>query len=216
MKRFSMGTLVVGLLALTGCSSFKLETTKPRSLSSRDFEAGQATVAAVVHELGPPHQASALADGFVFLYDYSGISEFQLGLSVDRPPLTYFKFIKAWNHLNQDVRVMIFDEDGVLRSVNRAQWRESMGGGSAIQFLFTVVSLSDSSKFLHRADAHDWGQRLLQPLPVALNSANSLHNGENGLQQRMTIEYAGQQTLEMARPKTSREMKKAKKDYQSK
>jgi len=48
-----------------------------------------------------------------------------------------------------------------------------------------------------------------------LNSAQSLRNGQHGFQQRIAPEYAGQQTLEMTKPKTEREKKKIKRNYTS-
>src|SRR5258705_9222349 len=91
------------------------------------------------------------------------------------------------------------------------QWTDKFGDGTAVQFLVQVMSLSDVSKILTSTDAQMWGKWLLQPLPVTLNSANSLRTGEHGLQQRVAPEYAGQQTLEMAKPMTEKEKKRAKK-----
>jgi hypothetical protein len=77
------------------------------------------------------------------------------------------------------------------------------------------MSLSDLSRFLRPADAHSWGQALLEPAPIALNSAQSLRTGDHGVrQQRMTPDYAGQHTLEMAKPKTEKERRRIKKNYQ--
>ena len=87
-------------------------------------------------------------------------------------------------------------------------------GGSAVQILFVSISLSDVSKILRPADAHNWGKQLVQPLPIGLNSAQSLRNGEHGLQLRISPDYVGQQTLEMTKPKTEKEKKRIKKNYQ--
>jgi hypothetical protein len=54
---------------------------------------------------------------------------------------------------------------------------------------------------------------MLQPPPVALNSAQSLRTGQNGLEQRLAPAYAGQHTLEMPTPKTEKEKKRLKKNY---
>jgi hypothetical protein len=187
---------------------------QPLPTQPNDFAEGRTRVETVVTELGPPSQVSRLPGGFVFLYEYTGISEFQLGLSVNTPILRWFKFIKAWNRLNQEGCVLTFDDQGVLRGQGLGKWQESLGGGSALQFIFAVLSLSDVSELLQPADAHSWGATLLQLPPVALNSRQSLRSGENGLQQRIAPDYAGQQTLEMTQPKTERQKKRLKKNYQ--
>src|SRR6516225_6647149 len=223
-RRFSVSvihspcSMLAGSLAalwlLSGCSSFRTEMGRPLTVKPNEFAEGLTRVDTVVHEFGPPHQVSRLSDGFAFLYEYSAISEFQLGFSANLPIVRWFKFVKAWNHLDQDSLILIFDDQGVLQSAGSDGWKESLGGGSAVQILFVSISLSDVSKILRPADAHSWGKRLLQPLPVALNSASSLRTGEHGLQQRIAPDYAGQQMLEMTKPKTEKEKKRAKKNYQ--
>ena len=187
---------------------------QPLPVSLNAFAEGQTRVGTVVHELGQPNSASRLPDGFAFLYEYSLMTEFQLGISVHSPILQWFKLLKAWNDLHQENLILIFDDRGVLRSSSAAKWKESLGGGSGVQFLFAVMSFSDLSKFLRPADAHIWGEMCLQPAPIALNSAQSLRVADHGLQQRIAPDYAGQHTLEMRKPNTEREKKKIKKDYQ--
>jgi len=197
-------------LLLSGCSSFRVEMGRPLSAKAGEF-APQASVAAVLQHAGPPDRVSALPGGFAFLYEFSRVKEFQLGISVDVSFLRYFKFVRAWNRLDQEVLLLTFDAQGLLLGAGSTQWTDKLGDGSAVQFVVQVMSLSDVSKVLASADAQVWGKSLLQPLPAALNSANSLRTGEHGLQQRIAPEYAGQQTLEMAKPKTEKEKKEAKK-----
>ncbi len=111
--------------------------------------------------------------------------------------------------------MLTFDEQGVLRGLGSGNWQESLGGGGGVQLLFMVMSFSDVSDFLRPAEAHAWGKTLLQLPPVALNSPQSLRSGEHGLQQRIAPDYAGQHTLEMTQPKTEKEKKRIKKDYQA-
>ena len=115
-------------------------------------------------------QISRLPDGFAFQYEHSTVDELQLGFSVDIAFLRFLKFVKAWNGINEEVVLMTFDDRGVLRSASRKEWKESLGGGSAAQLVFAAISLSDPSQIVRPADAHSWGEWLLQPLPVALNS----------------------------------------------
>jgi hypothetical protein len=201
-------------LLLTACSSFRTEMGRPLPARLDEFAEGRTRVETVVRELGPPNQASRLPRGFAFLYEYSVISEFQFGISVDFSFLRWLKFVKAWNYLNQQSLILTFDDQGVLRSAGSAAWKEGLGGGGAAQLVFAVISLSDVSSILQPADAHSWGKLLLQPLPVALNSAQNLRSGEHGVQQRIAPDYAGQHTLEMTKPKTEKEKKRTKKNYQ--
>jgi hypothetical protein len=206
--------LTVWLCLLAGCSSFQTEMGRPLSAETNNFAEARTRVDTVVHELGPPHQVSRLPDGFVFLYEYSRISEFQLGFSMNVPIVRWLKFLKAWNQLEHQSLVLTFDQQGVLRGEGSGNLQQSLGGGGGVQFLFAVMSFSDVSDFLRPAEAHGWGETLLQPLPVALNSDESLRSGEHGLQQRIAPDYAGQHTLEMTQPKTEKEKKRIKKNYQ--
>jgi hypothetical protein len=187
---------------------------QPLAGKADGFAEGRTRVDAVLRELGPPDQASRLPGGFAFLYEHSVMSEFQLGFSVNAPVVRWFKFIKAWNHLDQESLLLVFDDRGVLRSAGTGNWKESLGGGSAAQILFVVMSLSDITDFLRPADTHEWGKALLQPLPVALNSAQDIGSGAHGLELRIAPDYAGQRTLEMSLPKTEKEKRKIKKNYQ--
>ena len=187
---------------------------QPLSAETKNFAQGQTKVSTVMNELGPPHQVCRLADGFAFLYEYSRISEFQLGFSMNLPVIRWLKFLKAWNRLNEETLLLTFDQHGILRGTGSRNWEESLGGGGGVQILFMVMSFSDISDFLRPAEAHGWGKTLLQQPTVALNSAQNLRTGEHGLQQRIAPDYVGQQTLEMAQPKTEKEKKKIKKNYQ--
>jgi hypothetical protein len=204
----------VSLLLLTGCSYFRTEMGQPLSAQANSFTEGQTRVDTVVRQLGPPNRASRLPDGVAFLYEYSRMTEFQLGIGINLPVIRWFKFLKAWNNIEEQNLFLAFDNQGVLRSVGSDKWKEGLGGGTGVQFLFMVMSFSDMSKFLRPAEAHGWGEMLLQGPPIALNSAQNLRSGQNGFQQRIAPDYAGQHTLEMAEPKTEKEKRKIKKDYQ--
>jgi hypothetical protein len=217
MGRGEAGSIALGfilLFLLTGCSYFRNEMGQPLSTKSNSFREGQTRIDAVVHQLGPPNRASRMSDGVAFLYEYSRMTEFQLGIGLNVPVIRWFKFLKAWNNIEQQNLLLTFDNQGVLRSAGSDNWQESLGGGTGVQFLFVVMSFSDMSKFLRPADALGWGEMLLQAPPIALNSAQNLRSGQNGLQQRITPDFAGQHTLEMTEPKTEKEKRKVKKDYQ--
>src|SRR5689334_18974896 len=193
------------LLLATGCSSFRTEMGQRLGGNVSGLVEGQSRVEAVVQQLGPPDTATRLPEGFAFLYEHSVMREFQLGISVNYSIFRYIKFIHAWNSLDQEVLLLSFDNHAVLQHAGSKHWKEDLGGGNAVQFILTVTSLSDVSKFLRPADAHSWGTALLDPPPIALNSGQSLRTGEHGLrQQRLAPDYVGQHTLEMAKPKGER------------
>ena len=205
--------LIVWVVLLAGCSHFKREWGQPLPASGAGFAEGRTHVESVIHELGPPNQLSALPDGFAFLYEHSQTGEFQLGFSLDvpnldLPRLDWFKFVLARNHLDQEVLLLTFDEGGVLRGIGTNKWSESLGGGTALQFIVAVMSLSDVPTLRRRADAHSWGRWMLQRPPVALNCGQSLRTGAHGLQQRLAPAYAGQSTLEMIPPKKLKHKKR--------
>jgi hypothetical protein len=206
--------LLTVLLTAGGCSYFRTEMGRPFAEKQAAYVSGETTVGTVLRDLGAPNQASRMPQGFAFLYEYSRVSEFQFGFSIDYSIFRYFKLVHAWNNLQQDVLLLTFDDSGVLRSVGDSRRLEDLGGGNALQILVAAVSLSDISHLHRPADAHYWGRRQLERPPVALNSGQSLRTGENGLQQRLAPNHAGQQTLEMPKRKTEKEKRKIKKNYQ--
>jgi hypothetical protein len=210
-----IGTAAACLVLATGCSSFRTEMGQHLAANASGLVEGQSHAETVVQQLGPPDSATRLPQGFAFLYEHSVMREFQLGISVNYSIFRYIKFIHAWNSLDQEVILLSFDNHGVLQHAGSKHWKEDLGGGNAMQFVLTVMSLSDVSKFLRPADAHSWGTALLDPLPIALNSGQSLRNGEHGLrQQRLSPDYVGQHTLEMSKPKGEKERRRIKKNYQ--
>ena len=161
---------------------------------------GSTRVETVVHDLGPPHAVTALTDGFVFLFEYSRVTEFQWGLSLKFLRLPYFKLIKADSKLSEAARLLTFDQQGILRAQGSAAWKEKLSGGGALQLIISVLSLTDTSAFRREPDTLSWGHGNLQRPPVTLNSAQNLRLGSNGLQQRIAPVFVGQATLEMTRP----------------
>ena len=200
LRTFAM-SILGGALLLTGCSSIRTEVGRPLPENPAPLVEGTTRVETVVHELGPPHAVSALPDGFVFLYEYSRVSEFQFGLSLKFIRLPYFKVIKADSKLSETAWLLTFDEQGVLRAQGSAAWREKLSGGSALQLIVSVLSLTDTTAFRREPDPLTWGRGCLQRPAVTLNSAQDLRLGGNGLQQRISPVFAGQATLEMTRPK---------------
>jgi hypothetical protein len=186
---------------LCGCSSFRTEWEPALHGDSAKLLEGTTRIENVTQELGPPAQITALPQGCAFLYEHSVIGEFQFGISFDVAFLRWLKFVRAWNHLDQDVLVLTFDDDGILQGKGGKEWREQLGGGGAAQLLFVSISLTDPSLRRQRAYQHYWGRSALQPLPLLLNQESNLRTGANGFQQlRIAPKFVGQQTLEMTKP----------------
>jgi len=193
--------LLGGASILTGCSSIHTEVGHPLPDNPAPLVEGTTRAATVVHEWGPPHAVSSLPDGFVFLYEYSRVREFQFGISLKMIRMPYFKVIKADSNLSEAARVLTFDEDGVLRAQGLAAWKEKLSGGGALQLITSVLSLTDTTAFRRLPDPLLWGRGDLQRPPVTLNSDQDLRSGNHGLQQRTSPVFVGQATLEMVHPK---------------
>ncbi|MCP5523153.1 MAG: hypothetical protein H7A46_16580 [Verrucomicrobiales bacterium] len=174
---------------------------EPLPTTSHPLVEGETPAASVVHELGPPHSVSALPDGFVFLYEYSRVDEFQWGISLEFLHLPYFKLVKGGSRLSESVDLLVFDQQGILKAQGDDAWREKLGGGGGLQFIVSVLSLTDTTAFRRLPDPLLWGRGWLQRLPVILNLAQDLRTGRGGLQQRLSPVFVGQATMEMSRPK---------------
>jgi len=201
MRPAPLALLFGGMLVLTGCSSFRTEVGRPLAQPAAPLVEGETRFETVMHELGPPHAVSSLPDGFVFLYEYSRVSEFQWGISLDFLRMPYFKLVKGDSHLSESAHVLAFNEEGILTAQGSGVWREKLGGGGALQFIISALSLTDTTAFRRQPDALLWGRGLCQRPPVSLNSHQDPRSGRNGLQQRIAPVFVGQATLEMTRPK---------------
>lgn len=208
-RRFGRSAVLLAIATggLCGCSSFRTEWGKPLATEHAALAEDHARVAEVLRELGPPAKVSALPDGSVFLYEHTVISEFQFGLSIDYSLLRYIKFLRAWNWIERENLVLMFDDEGVLRSLGYDHRRQRLSGGGAVQLIFSAISLTDPALRRQQTEQLRWGRSCLEPLPVALNVGQSLRSGEHGLQLSFPPKYAGQQSLEMAKPVKPRKRK---------
>jgi hypothetical protein len=199
--RIAMALLFGSTLFLSGCSIFHTEIGKPLKKPAVPLVQGKTSVRAVVKELGPPHLVSALSNGFVFLYEYHQIREFQWGVSLKALKLPYFKIVKADSRLSESVRILTFDDRGILRAEGSAVWNEKLSAGAALQWIVSAISLTDTTPFLQSSGSISWGRRLLEPLPKVLNSRQNLTDGSHGVEIISSPDFVGQSTLEMVRPR---------------
>ena len=192
----------ITLLALTGCSLLYREIdtmVDPTGVSLREGETPYGTV---LHQLGPPAKVSALAEGFVFLYEDIESAEEQIGigLGIEAVPwLKLFKFSAARADADHEILLLIFDDEGILQSQCHNERKEDLGTGTGIQYVLAVESLVDTSHLEDEIGPDQWGKSLLRPLAHTLNLNQSLDTGVSGLEQEGTPTNVGQHTLEMRR-----------------
>ncbi len=199
--RIAFALLLGSVLLISGCSSFHTEIRKPLKEAAVPLVKGKTHVRTVVDELGPPHLVSSLPNGFVFHYEYHRIREFQWGVSLEALKLPYFKVVKADSKLSESVRILIFDDRGILRTEGSEAWDEKLSGGVSVQWIVSVISLSDTSVFRQTPESVSWGRKLLDPLPKSLNARQSLAAGSHGVEITSSPAFVGQSSLEMARPR---------------
>jgi hypothetical protein len=190
-------TLFLGLL-LGGCSA--LRTTVDPGISSEKcvFEEGTAHYHEVLDALGPPARLSALPEGFVFIYEALIIDEKQFGLTGRTGLWQFLKVSFAGTDLKRASYLLRFDTEGQLVAAGILQSKEDLGTGGAVQSLFSVQQIVDTSSYEDDAfDSGNWGAGLLDPFPGGLNFAQNLNTGAAGLEQSGTTTKIGQHTLEM-------------------
>jgi hypothetical protein len=199
--RTGLWFLLPALVLLVGCTSIHTEVGRPLQEASSPFVEGATSVESVVHELGPPHKISYLPGGFAFLYEYSFVKELQLGIGLKYFHLPYLKLTEAQSDVSETALLLIFDEQGLLRAQGSEAWREKLGAGIAVQWIFSVHGLTDMSAFRKAPEQFAWGRAMLERPPETLNRDSGMALGSNGFQQRMSPVFVGQSTLEMAKPK---------------
>lgn len=159
---------------------------------------GQTHYGDVLSVAGPPTKLSALGDDLVFLYEHAAIKERQFGISIDYSWLRFLKFTVGRSKADRQVLVLLFDDQGVLRSHRSRVWADDLGRGSAVQFIMAVVPVTDTGSLDEGPESHRWGTAMLQArLSESLNRANSLETGQRGVETAGTPDGAGQHTLEM-------------------
>ncbi|MEE9369639.1 MAG: hypothetical protein V3V05_12380 [Pontiella sp.] len=199
MKRLSRiaSVLVLGLL-FAGCSSLRTKVDPGISLEQCVFEGGIAHYHDVLDELGPPARLSAIPGGLVFIYEALLVDEKQFGLSGRSGWLQLFKMSFAGTDLKRKAYLLRFDSNGNLVAAGVLQAKEDLGAGGAVQTLFSIQQIVDTSAYEDDAlDAVNWGAGLLDPFAQTLNSAQNLNTGTSGLEQSGTTAKVGQHTLEM-------------------
>ena len=185
----------------TGCTMLGKRIGEPVAVEQGELQEGVTNVSQIVALLGPPTHLSALPDGMVMVYEYIDAKEQQLGINLDFIGLQWFKFsFGRANAKHQDL-LLIFDSDGLLRAQDFQNWTEKLGSGLGFQLFFVAVPTVDTRHLNARSAQLSWGRAALEPLPVTLNTGQSLSSGTHGIEMRGTPDSVGQRTLEMTPPK---------------
>lgn len=198
MQRQNRIALSVLLVLLAGCSSLYKTVDPGIVLEQCTFEAETAHYHEVLDELGPPARLSAISGGFVFIYEKLVFDEQQIGFSGQKGWLQLLKMSFAGTDLKRNSYLLRFDSDGTLIAAGTLETKEDLGAGGALQALFSINQIVDTSAYEDDAfDSINWGVSLLDPLPLILNDRQSLTSGSAGLEQSGTTTKIGQHTLEM-------------------
>ncbi len=182
--------------SLAGCSHLTSEIGPPFPVSP-GIIVGKSTSHDVLEKVGVPSEVSASPVGFVFLYEHNYVAENQLGFTLNRTVMKWFKFVYARSKLTHDAWLLCFDTNDVLQAWGKEDWKAPLGQGGALQFLVTAQTLVDSTPVRQPAPQHLWGEAWLDSLPQILNSAQSLEDGRFGLEQSLAPSAVGQHALEM-------------------
>jgi len=199
MKRLSnIASILIGCLLLAGCSTLRRDVDPGITLEQCNFEPNTAHYHDVLDELGPPARLTAMPDGFAFIYEALIVSEFQVGLSGRSGLWQLLKMSFANTTLKRGSYLLKFNSDGLLMAAGTLQSKEDLGSGGALQSLFSVQQIVDTSTYEDdHIDSVNWGASLFDPLPSVLNSVQNLNSGAAGLEQSGTTTKIGQHTLEM-------------------
>lgn len=188
--------IVTGLLS--SCTVISKNIDSDRDLEGDTFEVESTHVSDVIEEIGPPSKLSRYGSGMVFLYESIEKRERQLGLSSDYNILRLLKFSYARGTADREMLLLIFNNEGILTAKGHKIFQENLGSGQAIDFLFSIQSLVDSSSLEQDPPSLSWGRSLLTPLPESLNYNHNITSGNSGLEQLGVPKGVGQSTLEMA------------------
>ena len=186
------------LMGLSSCTVISKKIDTDRDLDAGVFTLGETHISDVLDKIGPPSKLSRYNDGLVFLYESIVINERQLGLSSDYNVLRLLKFSYARGSADREVLLLVFDAEGYLSLKDYSEFGENLGSGQAIDFLFSIQSLVDSSRLEEEPPSLSWGSSLLSPLPVVLNYPSSLGSGESGIEQLGAPNNVGQHSLDLA------------------
>ena len=193
----SLGILFLLICIFQGCTVIHKQIDSPLQFDEKYINRDQTHISTILENLGPPAKLSALGNGVVFLYEYTLITERQIGITVRYGLLSLIKFSHANAKADRQILLLLFDEKGILTSYAFQDLTEKVGSGVGASFVYSVRSLVDTSNLEEEPAVFQWGTNLLQSLPETLNVHHSLESGQNGLELKGTTKNVGQHSLEM-------------------
>lgn len=137
---------IIAFAALSGCAHLEHDIGSPLAVESLSNISEGSHYAGVLDQFGPPPKISALPDGMAFLYERVKLAERQYGLI---PPGEIGKWIKAvYASADVDVEVMllVFDEQGKLRSTDAQTWSADAGAGKSMILIFSAGSFANTEQ----------------------------------------------------------------------
>jgi hypothetical protein len=195
MTKATLLPLLAGCLLLSACSQWNYTFSAPSPTIS-DSSVGKLNRSEVMALLGPPDNLSKSGDGYVFAWEYIGLTETSVGFTLGPLGLEFLSL--DWSHVSSHGEYLLatFDANHTLTALSLSKWNSNAGDSKSIQPLGVVNGIS-SSDLRARSPQHRWGKALLQRLPEALNAHSDIDSGEFGLEQRATPTSPGQRTLEL-------------------
>lgn len=186
--------------ALSGCAHLHKDLGTPLPTAAEVALEPSGHYSDFLRAYGPPAKISALPSGFVFLYEHVQIDERQYGLILPGPIAKYFKIVWATSLATTDVAVFLFDQQGHLSGSGYRTFENDPGGGFGLTLFFKIKSLTDIDEYTHSQEGIlEWGMAKFRPIPLALNTAQSLDTGDKGLDVLRVDGMAGQRALELNR-----------------
>ena len=211
-------SVIAALALLPGCSNFSVEAGKPLKRVEGRLPVGETTYTEVMADMGPPHAVTPVGGGgFAFLYEHQDAQENQLtiafavlvspftevGSAFSSAPAFFLSTIGpsiARAGGTSRVAVLIFDDDGTLRSAADEVREVDLGNQLAITWLVAPQAASDIGMLSEARLVHRWGKRNLNAIPTSLNELQSPDAGPYGFEQRGTPRGAGQRSNAQVRP----------------
>jgi len=196
LKTAGARLFMVAVMVLGGCTSIHKQIDMLPRQDAPVVESG-VHFHDILDSFGCPGQVTSVPGGFAFLYESLRVEERQFGISLPGKLMKWFKMVFAKADTQRQIRVFLFDNNGLLDSHVFKSIHEDAGKGISVQFLVELGEIVDTRYLEATPGQNDWGFALLKPLPTTLNAAQSLDAGTHGLELRGTPTGAGQRSLEL-------------------
>jgi hypothetical protein len=184
------------MVLLPACTVWEYELGAPLAASNLTADKGT-ELAVVLDRLGPPLRLSAVAGGFVLAWEYWQVREASLGVSLGAAGAKFLSLDWGDAKIKGEFLLLTFDATHRLSAHSFSRWDTRIGGGTAVQPLIGLATLTDVDDLVGPMPQHEWGGAWLLRLPESLNTPSRPDMGQTGLQQRGTPRGIGQQSLEM-------------------